>query len=47
MARDRQWIHIAYDHLRAARTVDQIGDALLLLSRGSTVPVGAAEAPTV
>jgi two-component system chemotaxis response regulator CheB len=37
---------IVYDHVRAALTVDQIGDALLLLARGSTVPVGAAEQPT-
>lgn len=37
---------IAHDHVRAALTVDQIGDALLILARGGTVPLGAAEAPT-
>ena len=30
---------IAHDHVRAALTVDQIGDALVLLARGSSVPV--------
>ena len=36
---------IAYDHVRAALTVDQIGDALVLLARGGTISVGAAETP--
>jgi two-component system chemotaxis response regulator CheB len=30
---------IAHDHVRAALTVDEIGDALVLLARGSSVPV--------
>jgi two-component system, chemotaxis family, protein-glutamate methylesterase/glutaminase len=34
---------IAHDHVRAALTVDEIGDALLLLARGSSVSVGALE----
>jgi two-component system chemotaxis response regulator CheB len=32
---------IAHDHVRAALTVDEIGDALVLLARGCAVPVGA------
>ncbi|HEX7477239.1 MAG TPA: chemotaxis protein CheB [Polyangiales bacterium] len=36
---------IARDHVRAALTVDKIGDALGLLARGGAVPIGAAEAP--
>jgi two-component system chemotaxis response regulator CheB len=32
---------IAHDHVRAALTVDEIGDALVLLARGGSVPVGA------
>ena len=38
---------IAHDHVRAALTVDEIGDALVLLARGATVPVGATEAPRI
>ena len=34
---------IAHDHVRAALTVDKIGDALLLLARGQVVPIDAAE----
>lgn len=37
---------IAHDHVRAALTVDEIGDALVLLARGGSVSVGAAEART-
>ena len=32
---------IAHDHVRAALTVDEIGDALVLLARGGSVSVGA------
>jgi two-component system, chemotaxis family, protein-glutamate methylesterase/glutaminase len=37
---------IAHDHVRAALTVDEIGDALVLLVRGQAVSIGAGEAPT-
>ena len=37
---------IAYDHVRAALTVDEMGDALLVLARGGTVPVAAEVAPS-
>ena len=37
---------IAYGHVRAALTVDEIGDALVLLTRGGAVPSGAAPAPS-
>jgi hypothetical protein len=30
---------IAHDHVRAALTVDEIGDALVLLARGGSVSV--------
>jgi len=30
---------IAHDHVRAALTVDKIGDALALLARGGAVPI--------
>ena len=30
---------IAHDHVRAALTVDEIGDALVLLARGGAVPM--------
>jgi two-component system chemotaxis response regulator CheB len=33
---------IAHDHVRAVLTVDKIGDALVVLTRGGTVPLGAA-----
>jgi len=36
---------IAHDHVRAMLTIDEIGDALVLLARGCAVPIGAAEAP--
>jgi len=35
---------IANDHVRAALTVDKMGDALLLLTQGAAVPIGAEEA---
>lgn len=38
---------IAHDHVRAALTVDEIGDALVLLARGGAVPIGATEAPKI
>ena len=38
---------IAHDHVRAALTVDEIGDALLLLSRGGTVPIDVRDKPGV
>jgi two-component system, chemotaxis family, protein-glutamate methylesterase/glutaminase len=38
---------IAHDHVRAALKVEQIGDALVLLARGGTVSVGAAETPRI
>ena len=38
---------IAHDHVRAALTVDKIGDALVLLARGGAVPIGATEAPRI
>jgi two-component system chemotaxis response regulator CheB len=38
---------IAHDHVRAALTVDEIGDALVLLARGGAVPIGAGEAPRI
>jgi two-component system, chemotaxis family, protein-glutamate methylesterase/glutaminase len=38
---------IAYDHVRAALTVDEIGDALVLLARGATVPVGAKDLASI
>jgi two-component system chemotaxis response regulator CheB len=38
---------IAHDHVRAALTVDQIGDALVVLARGGEVPIGATEAVEV
>jgi two-component system chemotaxis response regulator CheB len=38
---------IAHDHVRAALTVDAIGDALVLLARGETVPLGPAAASRV
>jgi two-component system chemotaxis response regulator CheB len=34
---------IAHDHVRASLTVDEIGDALVLLAQGAPVPVVAAE----
>jgi two-component system chemotaxis response regulator CheB len=37
---------IAHDHVRAALTVDEIGDALVLLARGGSVSVGASEPST-
>jgi two-component system chemotaxis response regulator CheB len=36
---------IAHDHVRAELTVDEIGDALVLLARGRDVPLGAGDAP--
>jgi two-component system chemotaxis response regulator CheB len=36
---------IAHDHVRAALTVDEIGDALVLLARGGVVPMGAEDLP--
>jgi two-component system, chemotaxis family, protein-glutamate methylesterase/glutaminase len=36
---------IAHDHVRAALTVDEIGDALVTLARGGAVPIGAEDAP--
>lgn len=38
---------IAHDHVRAALTVDEIGDALVVLARGGAVPIGATEAPAI
>jgi two-component system chemotaxis response regulator CheB len=38
---------IAHDHVRAALTVTDIGDALVRLARGDIVPVGAAEVPRI
>jgi two-component system chemotaxis response regulator CheB len=35
---------IAHDHVRAALTVDEIGDALVLLARGGAVPIRVSEA---
>jgi two-component system, chemotaxis family, protein-glutamate methylesterase/glutaminase len=35
---------IAHDHVRAELTVDEIGDALVLLARGGEVPRGAGDA---
>jgi hypothetical protein len=32
---------IAHDHVRAALTIDEIGDALVRLARGEAVSVGA------
>jgi two-component system chemotaxis response regulator CheB len=37
---------IAHDHVRAALTVDEIGDALVLLTRGGRVPVSITEVPS-
>ena len=37
---------IAHGDVRAVLTIHEIGDALVLLARGGTVPVGIAEAPT-
>jgi two-component system, chemotaxis family, protein-glutamate methylesterase/glutaminase len=37
---------IAHDHVRAALSVDELGDALLLLVRGDPVAVSDAEAPS-
>lgn len=34
---------IAHDHVRAALTIDELGDALALLSRGAAVAIGAGE----
>jgi two-component system chemotaxis response regulator CheB len=36
---------IAHDHVRAELTVDEIGDALVLLARGRDVPLGAGDSP--
>jgi len=36
---------IAHDHVRAALTIDEIGDALVLLARGDAVPIGVSDAP--
>ena len=36
---------IAHDHVLAALTVDEIGDAILLLARGGTVPISVSDAP--
>jgi two-component system chemotaxis response regulator CheB len=36
---------IAHDHVRAALTLDKIGDALVLLARGEAVPINPAELP--
>ena len=36
---------IAHDHVRAALTVDRIGDAIVVLARGGTVPIGVTEEP--
>ena len=38
---------IAHDHVRAALTIDAIGDALALLAQGCPVPIGAAAAPAI
>jgi two-component system chemotaxis response regulator CheB len=38
---------IAHDHVRAALTVDEIGDALVLLARGRAVPVDATGVPAM
>lgn len=38
---------IAHDHVRAMLTVDEIGDALVLLARGGAVPIGDPERPRV
>jgi two-component system chemotaxis response regulator CheB len=35
---------IAHDHVRAALTIDKIGEALVLLARGDAVPIGVSEA---
>lgn len=37
---------IAHDHVRAELTVDEIGDALVLLARGGDVPLAAGDAPS-
>ncbi len=37
---------IAHDHVRAELTVDEIGDALVLLAGGRDVPLGAGDAPS-
>ncbi len=37
---------IAHDHVRAALTVDEIGDALVLLARGGAVSIGAKDLPS-
>jgi len=36
---------IARDHVRAALTVDRIGDAIVVLARGGTIPIGVTEGP--
>ena len=36
---------IAHDHVRAALTIDDLGDALVLLARGCAVPIEATEVP--
>jgi len=38
---------IAHDHVRAALTVDEIGDALVLLARGGAVSVSLEEEPMI
>ena len=38
---------IAHDHVIAALTVDEIGDALVLLARGCAVPIGAKDLASI
>jgi hypothetical protein len=38
---------IAHGRVRAELTVDEIGDALVLLARGGAVPVGGTEEPRI
>lgn len=38
---------IAHDHVRAMLTIEEIGDALVLLARGGTVPIGAEDLASI
>jgi two-component system chemotaxis response regulator CheB len=38
---------IAHDHVRAALTIDEMGDALVLLAQGDAVPIGVSDAPKI
>ena len=38
---------IAHDHVRAALTIDKIGDALVLLAQGEAVPIDVSDAPKI